>query len=239
MSGLLDLSISGGSTAASRTGGTELGENLMREGMSMVDLADRPTRRTDWRLETDGVVTFSKRPPLFLTLVEGRQGVLPTESVALTIVLDAIFVILVVVGMAIFFFFAMPSRAATLRLLPDGVELVLLDTTPIFWPSLVRVIRGAFGCAILLVVICLMPTESTLFCFLTMLLVVGIAFLLVERAGLMLLLVSRGLWAMAIAMLLVVRPAFAVLLLVVAMLAELRMKVYIGKWCECCSVVHE
>jgi hypothetical protein len=48
--------------------GTELGEDVMRENLSMVDLVDRPARRTDWRLETDGAVTFSERPPLFLSL---------------------------------------------------------------------------------------------------------------------------------------------------------------------------
>jgi hypothetical protein len=117
----------------SGTEGTELREDVMREVMSMVDLVDRPARRTDWRLGTDGAVTFS----VFLA-----------ASAALATLLGANFVTLMLVGMTIFFFFAMLSWAGILRFLEDGVGLVVLSGTRIFWPSLLHVTRGAFEFAI-------------------------------------------------------------------------------------------
>jgi hypothetical protein len=132
----------------SGTEGTELREDVMREVMSMVDLVDRPARRTDWRLGTDGAVTFSERLPLFLTLAEWRQEVFLAASAALATLLGANFVTLMLVGMTIFFFFAMLSWAGILRFLEDGVGLVVLSGTRIFWPSLLHVTRGAFEFAI-------------------------------------------------------------------------------------------
>jgi hypothetical protein len=131
--------------------------------------------------------------------------------------LGANFVTLVLVGMTIFFFFAMLSWAEILRLLKDGVGLVVLSGTWIFWPSLLHVTRGVFELAILLVTICLAPVEM-IPSFSVTLLVAEHAFLPVEGAGSIWLLgMSDGLPALAAATLLVIRRVFRASFLVTAM----------------------